>query len=299
MKRYLILGERGLLGSLFSKTVKKGEFLAPSRDELDIKDKDKLFFYFERKNKDFDVCVNFAAFTKVDEAEKERNDKNGVVWLTNVQGAKNVFDACQSFSKFLIHISTDFVFKGDKEEPGPYTEDKEPPLRLSKGIGWYAWTKRIAERFIDKNKAAILRVAFPFYPERYEKKLDFAKNILNLYRKGLLYPLFDDQYITPTYGKDLVKALKKIARLEKSGIYHVAINEVTTPYRFGKALLSLAEGKDIKVERGSINDFLKKKGVAPRPILGGLDCKKTEKLLGINFSNLKEALVDFLNKVIF
>src|SRR3990167_4169233 len=72
------------------------------------------------KNHKFDWILLFAAFTDVDEAEKQRDNKNGLCWKINVDGVKNVVSECKKNKKNMLFISTDFVFDGSN---GPYDED--------------------------------------------------------------------------------------------------------------------------------------------------------------------------------
>src|SRR3989344_6444159 len=252
---YLVIGGSGLIGSRFVELTKKNNIiLSPSEKELDITSGPSVDNFF--KNSKFDIVVNFAAYTNVDGAEKERGDKKGIVWGLNVGAAENLAKACQKFGKFLIHISTDFIFPGTKENPGPYAEDAELPGEMEK-IGWYGWTKLEGEkqvRKINKN-AAIVRTAYPFRTA-YEQKLDFARNILALFDEGKLYPLFSDQKLTPVLIDDLVGVLEKIANLKRPGIYHTVTSDVTTPYDFANYLLEKARRVKSVVQKGSMEEFL-------------------------------------------
>ena len=297
--KYLVIGGSGLIGSRFIELSKKGDkILSPAEKKLDITNGTSVAKYFEQNKDKFDVVINFAAYTNVDGAERQRGNKKGIVWRINVDGAKNVAEACQKYGKFLIHISTDFVFPGTKEKPGPYSESAKLPEKMG-GIAWYGWTKLVGERKVkNANKyVAIVRTAYPFRAALYKQKLDFARNILSLYDDAKLYPMFADQKMTPVFIDDLVKVLKKIVRLKKGGVYHVVTSDSTTPYEFASYLLEKARGVKGVVKKGSMEDFLKAPGRTPRPSLGVLDSRKTQKILGMRFRTWKQVVNEFVRQL--
>ena len=297
--KYLVIGGSGLIGSRFIDLTKKNnKILSPDETKLDITDKASVEGYFAGNKDKFDVVINFAAYTNVDGAEKERGDKKGIVWRLNVEGAENLAKICRNYGKFLIHISTDFIFPGTKENPGPYAEDAKLPGNMDK-IGWYGWTKMEVERQGRKiNKyAAIVRPAYPFRASPYKQKLDFARNILALFDEDKLYPLFSDQRLTPVFIDDLVSALEKIAILKRPGIYHVVTSDVTTPFDFANYLLEKARGVKGVVEKGSMEKFLNVPGRTPRPRLGGLKSQKTQKILGMKFKTWKQSVDEFVKQI--
>lgn len=297
--KYLVTGGSGLIGSRFVNLLKKNDkILSPDEKKLDITNKVSVENYFGKNRSKFDVVINFAAYTNVDGAEKERGDKKGIVWKLNVLGAQNLAKACQKYAKFLIHISTDFIFQGTKDNPGPYSENAKLPQKMQ-GIGWYGWTKLQGEKAMRReNKyAAIVRTAYPFRAEDYKQKTDFARNILTLYDESKLYPLFSDQRLTPIFIDDLVKALEKISILKRPGIYHVVTSDTTSPYEFANYLLEKARGVKNAVQKGSMEEFLKAPGRTPRPRLGGLKSKITQKVLGMKFKTWKESFDEFVKQL--
>lgn len=241
--------------------------------KVDITDKNSLETFFS--NLHFQTVVLFSAFTDVDKAEHQRNDKKGIAWKINVDGLKNVVDKCSEFNKKLIFISTDFVFDGAS---GPYDEKAESGSNQEK-ISWYGITKIMGEQEIEKrlDDYLILRIAYP-YRGYFPEKDDFAKQIFKHYLNGTLYPMFDDQKITPTYVDDLAPAIELLLEKQETGIWHLASPKVTTPYDFACELLN-AFGQDAKnIQRGSILDFMKRGNVTPRPVNGGFIVDKLSNL---------------------
>jgi dTDP-4-dehydrorhamnose reductase len=288
-----ITGSKGLVGSRFVELLPEKFFpLTPEINELDITNKLAVERFIAREKPE--IIVNFAAFTNVDRVEKEKGNKKGLAWQVNVEGAKNIAEVAKKNDRFLVHISTDFVFPGTK---GPYSEDSKLPKQSDK-IGWYGWTKLMAEKRLKEvgGRVAIARISYP-YRAFYQQKLDFARNILTLLDEGKLYPLFSDQVITPTFIDEACRALIEICQKQKQGIYHLVSSNTTTPYEFASYLLEKARGvKDI-VEKGSIREFLKTPERTPRPILGGLKTDKTQKELKMKFMTWQEGIDEFIKQL--
>lgn len=293
MKRVLVVGATGLIGSRFVELV-KGKFDIIPVDEkiLDITDINAVNKYFEENQ--FDSVVNFAAFTNVDLAEKERNDEKGLCFKLNVKAIENLAYACKKYNKFLVQISTDFVFKGDIDNPGPYDENAKLPEDIN-GMGWYGWTKREAEIKVEnaRAKSAIVRIAYPFTSGKYDLKLDFAKNYLKAFDEGKLFPIFTDQTFTPILIEDLIKPLSKILNEELQGVFHIVSSDVTTPFDFVEYLLKRARNATAVVQKESMEEFLKVDGRTPRPRLGGLKTEITQQKLGMKFRTWREMVDDY------
>ena len=297
MNKVLIIGSSGLVGSKYAYNVPTDLRITPDEKTLDITNGQSVEDYFEREKDNFEVVINFAAFTNVDAAEKERGDKNGLCYKLNVVGAENVAKACLKYHKFLIHMSTDFIFPGTEDNPGPYEEDTKLPDNLDEKMGWYGWTKNRGEVVVNEvlhDNRAIVRIAYPFCSDNYDLKLDFVKNYLKLYQEGKLFPIFTDQIFTPLLLDQLVPVLNKIVEGNISGIFHVVSADSATPFDFVSYLLEKAEGVKDVVQKGSMVEFLKVPGRTPRSKLGGLKSEKTQKILDMKFMTWKEMIDKFL-----
>lgn len=294
MKKVLVIGSTGLVGSRFVKLyIHKEELLTPSATELDITSIESVRNYFNEFRPD--KVVNFAAYTNVDGAEKERGDENGLAWRLNVNGVKNLIEVCREKNIFLVQISTDFVFKGTDDNPGPYTENTTLP-ESNDGISWYGWTKNRAEKALHESgiRYAIVRIAYPFYSAKFEGKLDFAKGFLKLFDENKLYPVFSDQILSVTNVDCLIEPLTKIIDQEIEGIFHIVSVDTTSPFEFAKYLLEKARGVRDILKEGSMAEFLKVEGRTPRPRLGGLKSEITEEKLGMKFKTWKEMVDKFV-----
>src|SRR3989344_2566111 len=104
------------------------------------------------------TLIHFAAFTNVDAAHQQNGDKSGICYQVNVLGTRHVAQACAKTNKYLIHISTNFVFDGHSPPPGGYTEASPPHP-----VEWYGLTKLWAEQEVQKSgaKYCIVRITYP------------------------------------------------------------------------------------------------------------------------------------------
>lgn len=287
----LLIGASGFIGSELTRIAKeqKGTVLTPSINEFDILEPKKLDAYFS--SHDVTVCVNLAAHTDLEEGELERGDKKGSVWKINVNGVSNLLDAAQKHDLFLIHISTDAVFPGTDDLPGPYAEESEPPDNLGP-LSWYGYTKLKGEELVRKaSGGAVVRIAYPF--GNPESQRDFVVRTLSYIKKG--YSLFNDQYFTTTYIRNLYDLLSVLSETKNEGVYHAASRGLTTPYDFA---IGLAEKLNIStdIKASSVKEYLQKPNAVPRLVKGGLFVELTQNKLDIVFPTWQEALHDYIGE---
>lgn len=190
---------------------------------------------------------------------------------------------------FAVHISTDMVFPGSTDDPGPYEEDHK--LGDFKNLTWYGASKAQGEKmFLEKNsKNAVVRIIYPVRND-YPQKLDYARKILNLYDEDKLYPMFDDQNMSITYVDELAQALKVILDNKYNGVFHVSSSDTATPYKFADYLLEKARNTNGIVKKSSFDEFVIDKDKRRYPKFGGLKTDKTQGKLSIKFSTWKEII---------
>jgi dTDP-4-dehydrorhamnose reductase len=288
-RKIYVTGSKGFVGSGFLNSFPdSSNCITPDIDELDITDEDALRKYF--RGKKITTIINFAAMTDVNGAERERDDKKGLFWRVNVDGAVNLAKLALEKEASLIQISTDSVFPGQKDAPGPYSEDSKLPKK-PEFMGWYGWTKKVAEEEIEKTGVdyALVRIAFP--TGNFASPRDYLNKILSAINRG--YPMFADQLITPTWIPDLEKVLDMIIDRKINGNFHVTMHPVTTPYDIASFMVDKLNLGEVK--RGSVVDYLKNQ-IASRPVFGGLDSTRTQQLLGITFLTWQEAVNEFVRK---
>lgn len=233
-------------------------------------------------NQESTTVIHMAAFTNVSQAYQETDDQDGLVYRVNVTGTKNIANACKEFGHYLIHISTDFVFDGQKDEP--YTETDTP-----NPIEWYGKTKYKAEQEVISSGVthSIVRTAFPFR-SKYEPKLDLVRNMIEKLKTNSLYPMFSDQIITPTFADDLCLVLKEFITNKPKGIYHAVGSTSISPFKLAQKV-SQAFNLTADIKEGSFKEFMKK-DPRPRQQYLKISNQKLEKELGITMKTIDQAL---------
>jgi len=294
--KILITGGDGLVGSHFVENYanNKALVLSPSSEKLDITDQNSVEDFF--KLHELEVVIHFAAYTDVSKAEEQRNNKNAPSWIINVDGTANLVRAAAKSQIYFIHISTDVVFSGHKDNPGPYPEDY-PTEKDSNLLSWYGWTKREAEKLILSNlgKSAIIRISNPVRA-KYDAKLDYVRKIVNLYDTKKLYPMFSDQFLTLTFIDEVTESLKILLEKRLSGIYHVSSTNVFTPYKLANYLIEKARGAKEAIRPISIEEFIKDNPYR-YPRYGGLKVDHTQDELNIRFGSWKETIDSLIKQL--
>ena len=213
MKTLLITGGAGQIGLELGR-LDWGEgvrAILPTRTELDIVSPASVSSLFARR--DFDAVINAAAYTAVDRAEGDA----GGAFAVNALGPALLADACRRAAIPLIHISTDYVFAGDKT--APYVEDDAVgPL------GVYGASKLAGELAVQSAapRSVILRTAWVLSAHRS----NFLKTMLRLSRTRAEIDVVADQIGCPTSATDIARAIKTILDAHLAdpgapvGIYH-------------------------------------------------------------------------------
>lgn len=236
------------------------------------------------------VLVHFAAFTDVNKAFEQTDDKAGICYRVNVDGTQNIVDLCKTRDIHLIHISTDFVFSGEQEEP--YTEESP-----RSPIEWYGQTKAMAEELVENSGVdyTIVRLAYPFRAN-FPDKPDLIANIRKGLEDGTLYPQFSDMTITPTYIDDIATGLEAMISRNPSGIFHLVGSSWVSPYQLAKKVASTFNFDPKIVKKGSLTEYLKS---ANRPYARTvkLSNDKAKRELGLTLKTIDEALLDITNQL--
>lgn len=279
-------GLTGLVGSRVEELLKdRYEFVSIGLSAgFNITNKDSIFQGVASSGAD--VVLNLAAKADVDGSEEDKALRDaGPAWKLNVIGAENIALACAYFGKRLIHISTDFVFDGEKNG---YTEEDVP-----NPPNWYGKTKFEGERAIQKINGdfIIARIAYP-YRASYKKK-DFFRAIFSKLEEGAHIGAVTDHVMTPTFIDDLAEALSILFERGEKGIYHVVGSSPTSP--FAAALLICDKfGFDRKlVSKTTRAQYFADR--APRPFGLFLKNDKIEKL-GAKMRTFSEGLDEIIKQ---
>jgi len=227
-----------------------------------------------------DIVVHTAAWTDVDGCELNK-DK---AYAVNFYGVRNVALACKGIGAALIYISTDFVFDGKKRRS--YKErDKTNPLSV------YADSKLKGEAAVIKalKKYFILRSSWLY--GKHGK--NFVDTIIAKAKKDGVLKVVDDQAGSPTYTKDLARAIRVLIdkRTENFSIYHISNAGSVSWYEYAKAILKIT-GIKARVLPISSKELARP---AERPAMSVMDNSKFEKVTGYRMRRWKSALQEYLD----
>ena len=279
--RILVTGGRGMLAHAFEATLRKrGQypFLAP-RADCDITDPDAVQAVFDHVKPT--LLINCAAYTKVDLAEKERQQADRI----NGVGPAVVADWCGSRGAVLVHFSTDYVFDGTLRRP----LRPDDPVRPQSA---YGESKLVGERNIQKlnpPRWLIVRTAWLYGPNGP----NFVQTMLNAARAGKPLRVVNDQVGSPTYTFDLAESTLDLLDRGAAGIWHVANGGRTTWFQFAKAIFDdWGLGPDLQPITSA--EWKKTKpDSATRPAYSVFDLGPVEELLGRPMRHWRDALREF------
>lgn len=284
MKKILVTGAGGQLANCFEKiaTHYDDEFIFLDSKSLDITCLENVQSVFNEISPDY--CINTAAYTAVDLAEKEPEK----AFLVNAEGVRNLAETCQEYKTKLIHISTDYVFDGETNLP--YTEDD-----FTNPLGVYGASKRqgeiLALDFCDET--IIVRTSWLYS----EFNKNFVKTMLSLFQQKDELVIVGDQFGQPTNANDLAEAVMTIIKAEnkKYGIYHFSNYPETTWFDFTKKIAELVDAKT-QIKKITTEDYLT---LAKRPKRSTFCLDKIEKDYLIEIKHWEcslEECIEILNK---
>jgi dTDP-4-dehydrorhamnose reductase len=219
--KLLITGASGLYGSKLAQIALSKGIEVYSSDiqnlsvygsfvKMDISDKVQVEETFRAVKPD--VVVHAATLTDVDKCELNK----ALAWNVNVEGTKNIVDASKSAGAFLVYISTDYVFSGEK---GCYVESDSP-----EPINYYGLTKLEAETVVMQNMAEsdffIGRPSVIYGSTPAAGKVNFALWLIETLRKGERVKIITDQWNTPTLNTNLAEMTLEVIERRLTGVYH-------------------------------------------------------------------------------
>jgi len=220
--KVIIIGANGQLGSELVKVLSGWDLIPLTHADIDICD-----FVYTRKvltESKPDIVINTAAFHRVDECE----DQPEKAFWVNVYAVRKLAHFCAELDCCLVHMSTDYVFGGEKRTP--YTEDDAPnPLNVygvSKLAGEY-FVRHICPKHFIIRTSGLYGVA-----GSSGKGGNFVETMIRLAKEGKPIRVVIDQVLTPTYTKDLAQKLKELLQTEAYGLYHITNSGQCSWYEF-------------------------------------------------------------------
>lgn len=228
-----------------------------------------------------DVVINGAAFTRVDDAERELEAARRL----NADGAGHVAEVCRERKIRLLHISTDYVFNGRKNA-GYVETDQVDPLSV------YGVTKWQGEVLVKNSGANALVVRTQSLYGVHGR--NFIKAILNQIIQGKKnLTVVSDQISSPTYTRHLADALLNLAGVQQEGLVHVAANGSCSWFEFACEIINLLGIKDVTVTPMSAADL---KYPAPRPAYSVLSTDRYVEWTGTIMPSWKAGLKAYLQE---
>ena len=271
--RILITGAGGQLG-LELKELLPGqghEVVALGRKELDITDASAVAQTLEHHAPD--LVINAAAYTNVDGCETDVE----AAYRVNSLGPRNLAVNCEHFGCALLHVSTNYVFDGEEEDP-------YEPFDLPNPRSVYAKTKLDGEEYVKHfcSRWYVVRSA-GVYGEGH----NFVRTMLRVGRERDSLKVKDDEYVSPTYARDLAEGIVGIIGSGLYGLYHVTNAGSCSWYEFAQEIFTLS-GVEVEVHPVPSSEYSLP---ASRPANGVLSTLGSPAL-----RHWREALADYLER---
>lgn len=275
----LVIGRSGQLARALMQTAAETDvpIHCVGRPDVDVLNRNSIKAAFEVYGPT--AVINAAAYTAVDQAEREREQ----AFAINAQGAENVAVVCEQTQTPLVHISTDYVFDGTKNTPYVETDEPNP-------LGVYGASKREGERrVIDAcPQHIIVRTAWVYSPFQ----TNFVKTMFRLAGEREEISVVDDQVGSPTSARDLATALTQICTAISDqgsqsawGIFHAAGSGAASWCTFAREVFRVSQslgGPSARVKPISSQAYLT---AAVRPNNSRLNCGKLKETYGIEMAD--------------
>jgi dTDP-4-dehydrorhamnose reductase len=271
--KILITGSQGQLGRELSEIllVRGHEVVALSRRDLDVSDPDAV----DQRIEDYspELVINAAAYTNVDACETEEE----LAYLINALGPRNLAQTCERRGCELLHVSTNYVFDGRNERA-------YEPFDLPNPISAYGRTKLAGEEYVKhlSSRWYIVRSA-GVYGEGH----NFVRTMLRVAREREVLKVKDDEFISPTYARDLGEGIAEVVETGLYGLYHLTNSGSCSWHEFSREIVSLC-GIEVQVVPVPSSEYPLP---APRPVNGVLSALGSSPL-----RHWREALADYLKK---
>lgn len=280
MKKILVTGANGQLGRCLkdaSLAYPDTAFRFVDRSELDIAKASSVKQFFS--NQSFDYCINTAAYTNVEKAESEED----AAFATNAIGAKNLAEACAEQNIALVHISTDYVFDGEKKTPYLESDSTNP-------INSYGASKLKGETNIQNNCTAYFIIRTSWLYSQYGH--NFLNSMLRFAEEGRDLSITTEQTGVPTNANDLARAILRIVHSgnEQYGLYHFSNKGMGTWYDFAEAIFTFSEQiKNVKLAKTD-----QYRTFAARPAYSILNTDKFSHIFGQEMIDWKDSLQELI-----
>jgi len=283
-----LIGNSGMLGTEVESVLRGNELDYRATDlEVDITDRRAVEQYALSEVKALDWIVNCAAYTAVDRAE----DDSDTAFRVNADGVRNIVKVAARVDATLIHISTDYVFNGEKESA--YAEDDAPDPQGVYGRSKLKGEERVRETL---ERHFIIRTSWLYG----KQGKNFVATMLRLFDDRDTVKVVSDQWGSPTFARDLAQQIFRIVAEGRNeyGIYHFANEGRTNWYAFAREIYEQAH------RRGLVNNEVEIMPIATeeyptrakRPRNSYLSKEKVKRVFGVKIRSWQEALQEYLDE---
>lgn len=234
---------------------------------------------------EFDVLINAAAQTLVDRCEENREE----AFAINADAPAVLAELCDGKGARLIHISTDYVFDGEKREPYSEEDAAEP-------ISVYGESKLRGERGVLALRGAhvVARVSWVFGPDRPS----FIDWVIQQAREKEQVSAVADKFSTPTYTVDIARMLAPFFDpAQPGGLLHVANRGECSWQQYGQHALDCCAAEGVALRARTVDPITladMKNFIARRPIYTVLSTGRLERLTGETPRDWREAVAEYV-----
>jgi dTDP-4-dehydrorhamnose reductase len=284
VKKIVIVGAGGRLGAALARQYSsRHEIIGFNHGQMDLGDLAQvrqLLSPFQ-----FDLLINCAALTNVDYCESHRDE----AWRVNTDAPQVLAEICRTKKARLVHISTDYVFDGNRRVP--YFEND-----VAKPISVYGESKLEGEeRVLDVgDEHLIVRASWVFGPDRPS----FVDQVIARAQENAEVAAVADKFSTPTYTLELAQWLETVWETRLSGILHLANAGECSWQEYAQHAIDCcaAAGMTLKGTRVAALSLADMKNfVARRPPFTVLSTEKFTRLTGTKPRSWREAVADYVN----
>ncbi len=282
--RILVLGAGGRLGAALVR-----EWGGPARgvegldrQALDFSDLEAVRRTVSER--EFDVVANCAALTDVDRCEREPE----LGFLVNSRAVSVLAAVCAAKGARLLHVSTDYVFDGEKREP--YVEEDE-----ARPVSEYGRSKLAGEEAVlaASGQNLVVRVSWVFGPDRPS----FVDGILRKAREGGELSAVADKFAAPTYTLDAARGMRALIEGGASGLVHLCNRGGCSWRDYGQYALECAseagtvlkQREVLPIQMADLKAF-----VAKRPVYSVMDPGRFERLTGSRMRTWEESVAEYV-----